>query len=382
LFVPCPECGEYFPMEFESRKGGDVAAPAALVESMDDAKPAEYRSLIWSPEARNADGTWDAAKVYETARYVCPHCGYHIRDAEKPKMIRAYEAKDLNPKASPWHRSVRIPSFYSPQRRFGDLAMGFLSRGDLFSSGLQIYYNHELALPWTDIDLRLKDEAIWDCRATGDIAYVRGMVPSKPGFLFAGADVGQTATHWVVVMIDAEENLWVIDWGTVLGLNDLLRERTQWRYHRASAPDRVMTPRRGLVDSGDFTTDVYAMCQRSGRFWWPAKGSDATSGAWSQTVLPKYPGLQLYTYVDKVAKDQLYDHRINRKTGRRVFLPADVGSDFIDGLRGQERIDKGMRARWKKVKEDHYGDALKLCQIISWIFSSDRVAGDDSKAES
>jgi len=377
LFVPCPECGEHFPMEFESRKGSEVAAPQQLAETLEDAKPAEYRSVVWSPDARNGDGTWDAAKVYETARYICPHCGYPIRDEEKPAMIRAYEVQDLHPQAPPWHRSIRIPSFYSPQRRFGDLAMGFLGRGDLFSSGLQVFFNHELALPWTDIDLRLKDEDIWSCKAEGDLAYVRGTVPPRPGMLVAGADIGQAASHWVVCMLDAEENLWVVDWGTVLTIDDLNRERGKWTYSRAKASDKKMSPRFGLVDSGDFTADVYKMCQRSGGRWWPAKGSEATSGEWGQSKLAKYPGLSLYTYVDKVAKDELYDLRIHRKTGRRIYLPTDVGADFVDGLRGQERIDKGLRARWKKVREDHYGDALKLCQLQAWVLSSRRRPGDD-----
>lgn len=378
LYVPCPHCGEYFPFEFESRRGSEIASAVQLGETMDEAKPSEYRSVVWSPAARNSDGTWDEQKVRETTHYVCPHNGCPIKDGDKPAMMQAYETKDHNPAAPKTHRSLRIPSFYSPQRRFSDLAMGFISRGDLFSTGLQVFYNHELALPWSDIDLRLKDEAIWDCRATGDLAYVRGTVPSKPGILFAGADIGQVQSHWVVAMIDAEENLWVVDWGTVLTIDLLLTERAQWSYARHASPEKKLRPIRGLVDSGDFTSEVYKMCQRSGRFWWPAKGSEAISGEWGQSKLAAYPGLTLYTYVDKVAKDELYDLRIHRKSGRRVWLPSDVTSDFIDGLRGQERVDKGMRARWKKVREDHYGDALKEIQVLSWIFSGSRKPGNDS----
>jgi hypothetical protein len=36
-----------------------------------------------------------------------------------------------------------------------------------------------------------------------------------------------------------------------------------------------------------------------------------------------------------------------------------------------------MNARWKDVREDHYGDALKLIQVLSWIFSGSRSPGDD-----
>lgn len=373
LYVPCPHCREYFPFEFESRKGAEIASPAQLGETVDEAKPAEYRSVVWSPRARNADGTWSEAIIRETTRYICPHCGGEIRDEDKPRMMQAYETRDHNPKASSSHRSFRIPSFYAPSRRFSDLAMAFVNRGDLFSTGLQVFYNHELAKPWSDIDLRLKDEEIWSCKAEGDIAYVRGMVPAKKGILYAGADIGQSASHWVVAMVDFEGNIWVVDWGTVLGIDDLLKERMKWVYHRAGKPEAKLRPMVGLVDSGDFTSEVYKMCQRSGRFWWPSKGSNAGSGEWSQTKLSAYQGLTLYTYVDKVAKDELYDLRIQRKQGRRLFLPADVTTDLIDGLRGQERINKGIRAQWKDVREDHYGDAIKLVQTISWIFSNERL---------
>lgn len=376
LFVPCPECGDFFPFEFESRRGSEVSAATDLVDTMEQGRPSEYRSVIWDQNARNADGTWDEGKVRETARYVCPHCGFdRITDADKPAMMDRYEVRSLNPRASSSNRSIRIPSFYSPQRRFGDLAMAFLGRGDLFTSGLQNLYNHELAKPWTEIDLKLKDEELWSCRAEGDLAYVRGQVPQKPGFLFAASDPGGSTTHWMVGMIDAEENIWVVDWGTVLTIEDLLKERPKWSYARAGALDRKMVPRVGLVDSGDFTSEVYKMCQRSGGFWWPSKGSEATSGEWGQSKLDAYKGLMLYTYVDKVAKDELYDLRIQRRRGRRVFFPADATADLIDGMRGQERIDKGMRARWKKVREDHYGDCLKLLQVISWIFSNGRQPG-------
>jgi len=381
FYVPCPHCGEYFRFEFESRKKEGLASPSQMADTMEEAKPAEYRSVVWAPEARNGDGTWSEEKVRETTRYICPHNGCEIRDQDKPAMLEAFEEKDENPNADRSHRSFRVPSFYSPKRRFSDLAMGFLQRGDLFTTGLQQFYNHELALPWTDIDLRLKDEDLWACKAEGDLAYVRGTVPGLPGRLFAGSDVGQSETHWVVGMIDREENIWVVDYGTVLTIDDLKKECRQWRYARAAKPKQKMSPTAGLVDSGDFTSDVYKMCQTSGGFWWPAKGSAAQSGEWGKSRLDKYRGLVLYTYVDKVAKDELYDLRIHRKQGRRIYFPSDVTVDLIDGLRGQERIDKGMQARWKKVRNDHYGDALKLLMVMSWILSNRRIASSDENAE-
>lgn len=376
FYVPCPHCGEYFKFEFESRNGEKKLTPGELEKTVEDARPDIYRSIIWDPAARNKDGTWRQEKIRETAHYVCPHNGCRITDSDKAGMLQKYESKAENENADPKNKSYRVPCFYKPSRTFADLAWAFVDRGDLFNTGLQVLFNHELALPWEDVDVNLKDEAIWDCRATGNFAYQRGMVPNVPGMLFAGADWGQRETHWVVALIDREENIWVVDWGTVDGLQTLLRERKKWEYARAQKPEQKMRPRFGFIDSGDNTNEIYKMCQQSGRFWLPAKGSEAQSGEWHTTKLPGYPGLPLHVYVDKVAKDDLYDLRIHQKQERRLWLPADVTADLIAGMSGQRRLDKGLHSRWKKVKSDHYGDAIKLVDVISWVTSGRRLAGD------
>ncbi len=372
--VPCPHCREYWCFEFESRDGEKVLTPGQLGQTMNEAQPEIYRSVVWSPEARNGDGTWNEQKVRDTAHYVCPKNGCKIIDSDKPGMLQKFEEDHRNPKAAMSNRSFRVPAFYSPTRSFGDIAWQFTNRGDLFNTGLQVFYNHELALPWEDIDLQLKDEDIWGCRATGDIAYQRGHVPNRDGILVAGADWGERETHWVVGLIDREGNIWIVDWGSVTGIRDLIRAKEEWGYYRPNEPTRRVIPIRGFVDSGDNTSEVYKMCQSSSSFWWPTKGSDASSGDWHQTVLKNYPGLSLYTFSDKVAKDELYDLRIHQKKGRRLYLPENANHEIIAGLSGQKRLDHGFRSRWKKVKNDHAGDAIKNIQTMSWVISNDRKA--------
>lgn len=377
FFVKCPHCREWFKFELEATNGEKKFTPGELEKTIDEARPGSiYRSVVWDPAARNKDGTWSEGKIRESAHYVCPHNGCRITDSERARMLLDTESKALNENADPSNRSYRVPCFYKPNRTFADLALAFVNRGDLINTGLQILFNHQLAQPWEDVDITLKDEAIWDCRATGDIAYQRGTVPNVPGMLFAAADWGQTQTHWVVGLIDAEENVWVIDWNTVSSLQQLLIERKKWQYARARKPNVLLRPRMGLLDSGDEANEIYKACQQSGGFWVPSKGSEAESGEWHQTKVKNYPGLPLYIYVDKVAKDDLYDARIHRKQGRRLYLPSNVTADLIAGMSGQKRIDKGLRARWKKVKTDHYGDGIKLLTVISWITSRRRVPGD------
>jgi len=227
FYVPCPHCGEYFKFEFEAANGDKALTPGELEKTSGDGQPDIYRSLVWDPDSRNADGTWNEVKVRESAHYVCPKNGCKIVDTDKPAMLQAFEEKHLNEKASMADRSFRVPSFYKPSRTFADLSWAFLDRGDLFNTGLQVLYNHEYALPWEDIDVNVKDEDIWDCvvAKNSDIAYQRGQVPRVPGKLVVGADWGEKETHWVVALIDREENIWVVDWGTVDGLEALIREK-------------------------------------------------------------------------------------------------------------------------------------------------------------
>jgi phage terminase large subunit GpA-like protein len=375
-YVPCPHCGLYFPFEFEAKKGSDLLTAGQLEQTKTDAVTGDYRSVVWSPDARNKDGTWNEEKIRETAHYVCPHNGCRIVDMDKPKMVRAGEETHLNPNAPMSHRSFRVNSFYNLKRTFGEMALKFLGRGDLFNTGLQAFYNHHLTLPWEEIDVKLKDEDILSCKTEGDIAYVRGTVPGVEGVLFAGADWGQTMTHWVVALVDRAENIWVVDWGTVLSERDLLAKKEEWSYARASKPGVKMRPRVGFVDSSDHTEQIYQMCRDSGGFWWPTKGSDASSGVLNVQDLKRYIGVQLITFVDKIAKDDLYDRRVRQKKGSRLFLPSDTTDDLIDGLRGQERVDRGLLARWKKVLRDHYGDAIKNILILVWYFAAGRKRED------
>lgn len=379
FYVPCVHCGEYFKFEFEASNGDKKFTAGELEKTIEEARPGNiYRSIVWDPAARNADGTWSEGKIRETAHYVCPANGCRITDSDRLGMLQRYESKVENENAAKSNVSYRVPCFYKPNRSFADLAINFVDRGDLINTGLQVLYNHQLALPWEDVDVTLKDEAIWDCRATGDIAYQKGMVPNVPGVLFAAADWGMRESHWVVGLLDKEENVWVVDWGTCSSLHQLLIERKQWQYARAKKPGVMMRPRMGLIDSGDEANEIYKMCQQSGGFWNPSKGSEADSGEWHLTRVKTYPGLPLYVYVDKVAKDDLYDSRIHQKRDRRLYLPENVTADLIAGMSGQRRIDKGLRAKWKKVKSDHYGDAIKLLTVITWITSSRRRRADRS----
>lgn len=382
FYVPCPHCGNYFRFEFEEEKAAAALTPDEAGAILDGSAPKGYRSVVWSPDARLADGSWSAEKVIESARYICPHNGCEIQDIDKPAMIAAYEERRLNETAPKTDRSFRAPSFYSPTIRFGDMALKFLDRGDLFNTGLQAFYNSWLALPWERLQVNIKDEDVWQCRAQGDLSYLKGTIPVKPVAISLAADPGQAQTHWSAAVIDGSDNVWLVDWGTVLSIDDLPKLAPQLQWPLKANRETRYRPQIGLCDSGDWTEKVYNMCARSGGFWWPTKGSDASFGGWSKAQVKTHPKLALYTYVDKTAKDDLYDYRIKQKKTPGIFFPTDAGADLIHGHSGQQRSEAGVQSKWKKIAWDHYGDCTKLHVVLSWVLRSLRTGGAGDAVDS
>lgn len=350
--VPCPDCKKHFSFEFTH----DAASG--------------YRSLVWSQAAKDAHGWWDEAMVRNTAHYVCPHCGFAIHDEHKPAMLDAYEEDRRNAKAGAGCRSFRVPSFYSPKITFGDIAWEFVSNQQtgLAALNLQNFWNSWLALPWNAAEKEVKESHILKLRAEGDLAYAKGTVPKAPRLLLMTADPGDTSgTHWMVTALCDNEEIFVVDWGNVLSIEDLNALRRQVHYPLRGS-EKMLVPTRGLCDSGHLPERVYSMCMFSTGFWLPTRGSDASFGTWSETPVRTHPGLPLYTFVDHTLKNELYGRRIAEMAPPRVYLPADASAELVAQLSGQKMIG----GRWKRLPHDHWGDCLKQAVLAQQIMATAR----------
>ncbi len=369
--VKCPHCGEYFAFEFTEEKE-KLANFSAAQASANEASPDHYRSLIWSKDARNANGTWDQDKVIDTARYICPHNGCEIVDNDKPEMLRCFEEVHGNKNAVKEHRSYRVPSFYSPRVRFGDMAWKFLDRGDLFNTGLQTFYNSWLALPWEEISANIKEEFV--LRLRGIIDYRRGVIPRIPFTTIITADPGQSQTHWLAAAHYADSMILPIDWGIVNSVDDLEGLPYQLKFE---CPENSQTysPAFGLCDSGFDTLHVYDMCLRSKRGWFPTKGGAGRVGTWGHTPLRSHPGVDLYHYNDHALKTEFYVNRIQKLRPPIYAFPVDVTQDMIDGHSGQQLISVHGRDEWKKIPRDHFGDCGKLQLLASSIMRAQQGQG-------
>lgn len=362
--VPCPHCGHFFPFEFEVKKtaSDDEDIESILEAEQERAVSDSYRSLIWSPDARRVDGTWDIARVRETVRYVCPKNGCEITDEHKAGMITAYQEVHHNLTAPMSDRSFRWPSFYAPKVTFGDMAKEFLEKGDLITTGLQNFYNSWLALPWSVLAYNITEKHVLALK--GD--HARRVLPRRPRLLLLTSDPGEKGTHWSVIAVMEDLSLLYIDWGVLTSEKELLTATflASQRFYIAGTTEFCI-PQIGYVDTGWATEDCYDICEKSGGFYHPVKGNDAAVGTWNETRAASRPALKLYTYSDTQLKDEFYGRRMQKKKGPPILIPCDSDFALLQGLSGQQKDRE--TGKWKKVAQDHLGDCGKYALLGAQI---------------
>jgi phage terminase large subunit GpA-like protein len=320
-----------------------------------------WSQVKWDQEAKNGE-RWNMARVEETARYVCQKCQGEITDGQKMVMLQEGKWEATNPAAQRGFRSFHLNSLYAPWRSctFGALAVKFLRDKETIN-GLQDFTNSTMAMPWEQVETSIGQHHILSLR--GD--YTRGSCPIEPTRVVCCADIGQDKQHWATVAFSESGESYVLDYGTVLAPEDLLTEPRQRIYRTPSGVE--VQAECGLIDSGFATFRIYGVCQQSGGFYYPSKGSTATFGSRiSKTVLEDFRGVVLYTYVDHSIKTELFIDRM--KNGKPpIHLPKDVSDDFIRGLSGQQLVPRktssGKEFVWKDVAQDHYSDAVKLAHV-------------------
>lgn len=325
-----------------------------------------FKSVRWPKEHKNAKGQWDIDKVRASAYGVCIVNGCEFSSAQRNSMVREGQAVASNPHASPSDKGLHLPSLLSPFLSFGDLAALWLQKHTTIA-GKQDFYNQYLGLPWSHEEFSISQEKVMDCRALGENMYLLGECPVMPVDVTLAADVGEKLTHWSVEAVGDDGQSYVIDYGTVHVVEDLLPVMA--REYPVKGSERKVRITSGVVDSGYATERVYRTCAMSGGRLWPIKGSAAEFGKpVDVSRIPTWPQLLLYTHIDFFHKLSLYVDSIARRTAPLWWLPANVGIDFVEGHCGQELKSKQTASRtikfFKPVHNDHFGDCSKGHRVI------------------
>lgn len=343
-WVPCPHCGESMQYVFDRDH------------------------LTWQGNTME--------EVMETARIICPACHGQLDDMQRREAMQHGEWRADNPDPEQGHVSYHLNTLYSPFVPLGEFAWEYVKacHSIIKVEALHNYYNSWLALPWEDYKTKITDE---DVRALINPNLRRGELPADMVYLAVGVDPGQTEHHYVVTAVCAGGVLKVVDWGVLQSItSDKGRQGLRWlmdslRYTRAGKwyrPDIL------YCDAGYNTNAVYDECRASiPGLLNPTKGTNSP-GTWGRSIV-KTCDLELYTYSDFGLKVELYGQRFRQQ---EVMLPVDSSRELMAGLSGQTLLQTSTgQRRWKKVDNDHYGDALKLTLLSMWVAAEN----DDLRAQ-
>jgi phage terminase large subunit GpA-like protein len=376
LKFPCPFCKVEITFE-NSPADQRVTAPTsgeAAAETSNEKPETTHRvGLSWSPEAK-VEGRWREDLIRTSAHYVCPSCHGRITEDLRRTCLETSRFVVTNPAASAANRSFIVPSLFTPDVSFGEMAWQFISATtDLFQ--VSHFINGYWAQPYTPPATEVSDAHVDALRDTGySLAKIRetGRLPFIPRLITLCGDPGERQTHWSIAAHLLNGEFCIIDYGTCLAPEDLLKTSRDYRIHDLNGKEHRIGA--GLVDSGDFTDRIYRLCGASAGILFPSKGSGANFGNhFNASTLKSQHGLTLYTYLDYIAKRSLYLDTIQSRRPPAIRFPHDAGPEFINGHCGQKLvITRGptglMRKVFAPVANDHFGDCTKLHRVITWIF--------------
>lgn len=338
-WMPCPHCGDY--MQF-----------------------------LFNAECIRWTGTTHE-EIIKTCRIHCPSCGGPIDDNMRREMMEEGEWRADNANPAKGHVGYHLNSLYSCWKSIGEVACEYVdaSHSNIKAEALHNFYNSWLALPWEDYQTKVTDE---DVRKLVNPNLLRGICPADMEYLVCGVDPGQTDHHYVVTAVCTGGTLKVVDWGKIQSISSQKGQHgIEWllnnnEYTFNGQPYKVDVC---YCDAGYNTNAVYDACRDSALpgLIRPSKGT-TSPGAWGRSVV-KTNDLDLYTYSDFSLKVDVYGNKF--RTGE-VMLPRDADREFMSQLSGQTLVTtSGGQRKWKKVTNDHYGDALKLAELSVYVESSD-----------
>jgi predicted RNA-binding Zn-ribbon protein involved in translation (DUF1610 family) len=325
--VPCPHCGKRVILGWSKTF---QTLPLVGIEAW----------MAWDNEAKRQDGTWDFERVRNSARCECPHCGGHIREDHKTRIVREGVWVPTATSSSTY-RSRHLPSLYAstPETSFGAMAVRFL-QAKASMQGLQGFVNGDLAEPWESQDSRQERTEI----------ILRGDADPLPGapMRIMTVDCQQTSPHFYYVIRD-----WVGGGHSRLVWAGTVEE---WESIREKQLSYGVIDTGTFIDSGWDTLNVYANCLRWGKPAFGGVGQLPIHIGWSP--MKGREGTATWKRADGIPR--IYGRGNAAQTGKPIQLTlfefaSDSVLDLLASLRGGEAKSNGVR--WEvpdAVAHDEY----------------------------
>jgi len=204
-------------------------------------------------------------------------------------------------------------------------------------------------------------------------------LPFRPRLLTLTADKqDDDVFKYGVFAWKGDGQAFLIDYGIVRGDDQLLALRERPYYIDGfEEPAYIFS---GLVDSGNWQTEVYRLCLRAQDLGWelhPSRGSGWTSEFEGRTMHYKLDycdqrPIYVRKFIDHRLKLDVYIGKIAKRSEPRLWLPRNVTPEFCAELRAERltvQIVNGRPVqRWvhdkSKYGPNDYGDMLKQQYVI------------------
>jgi len=358
--VPCPHCGHEQVLRWEQIRW-------RVDESCRSKNGGEFGRIAWRLNPKLAS---------HSAYYECVECRSRIESHHKRRMLRAGRWIARFPERRE-HRSFHWPSLLAPQ-----LGWDYFVEKHLSCYPLEDGFVLPDSVPLPDMDRLLHwEDLAEDYQQPGRIqteATIRSHqnleTPHEypthrdgrpfcpidhPQAVVMYVDVQHNGCWYVVVAFGPFESLWLLEYGSVMGLDDLVGVYTT-SYHTPEG--HVVSPSIAALDSSDGTMKgpVYDTCRRNR--WWAFKNRD--HGADVQIGKSGEAGVLLYHVNTTSLKDYAsWKLTVTAGSPGAIYLPNQVGSDLVRHWTCEKRLEgwteDGIKVEWKQSHPDnHLWDAL------------------------
>lgn len=373
LEVPCPRCGGFQPIRFGFLRGPD----GARFNSNDPPK-----SVVLA----------------------CEHCDDLIPEWTKTELLASAHWTPTVEPEEPFHRSYRLPSWYSPLGWFSwtqGVRMFLSAKNRNDEHALKVWTNQIDAETWKEREQKLDDAVLFARRER-----YPAEVPAKALVLTAGVDVQDDRFEVTVYGWGEGFESWAIEtrvfWeregggpGVYPGplwdqLDDFLLK--SWEHESG---ERLYCAAVGIDTGGHFTQETYAFVKdREARELYAMKGrggagipdvSAPTKRRSGENDVP----VELFTVGTDAMKDKLFARLGMRSAGAGyVHFPNsdDFDEEFFASLTGEKKVvryRKGFRlVEWTKFRRNDvldcyiYANAAALILSPVWSALAEQLGGD------